>query len=132
MQIRVDLGGWEHECCGESYDLNDVVTWELFLPVAGELADGADYMESHHGQLSGGVEVTGRVVAVEVASRPATFVSVSRLPSGRALRGFDEHDDGIPMVLATGDPLDGHPDEFVVTLEIAPKSELPAEAAVAI
>jgi hypothetical protein len=129
MQIRVDLGGWEHDCCGDAYEINDVVTKDLYLPFSGTLSGGADYMESHHQHLSGGVSVTGRVVGIEVAGPDGQYVAVTRLPSGADLNDLNEDGSDAVVELATGNVLDIEPDEYIVILDVAEGSEFPIERA---
>jgi hypothetical protein len=127
MQIRVNMGGWEHECCGQAHEIDDIVTWDLYLPVAGTLEGDADYMESHHDRLAGGVTVTGRVVGVDVLRAGGGSTAITRLPSGAALRGFAE--DGEVTDRLTGEALEEDLDEFVVTLDLPEGSELPTTRA---
>jgi hypothetical protein len=75
------------------------------------------------------LSVTGRVVGVEVGSAGGEFVETRRLPSGRALRGFDDKDDGELADPATSGSLDIDPDECIVILDVADGTELPTKRA---
>jgi hypothetical protein len=129
MQIRVDLCGWEHECCGDAYEINAVVTRELFLPTSGPLQGNAEYIESHHDLLTGGSTVTGRVVGVEVLGPQGTFVKVTRLPDADELGDAYDDDSGDLTDLATGDVLENESREYIVILDVAGGTELPTERA---
>jgi hypothetical protein len=103
MQIRVGIGGWEHECCGDAYEVDEIVTWDLFLPDRGRVKGGATYFETHHDLLSGGLSVAGCVVAIELVSESHENIAS----------------------LTTGVVLESEYNEFVMTLEIAERTELP-------
>ncbi|MBT2504100.1 hypothetical protein [Curtobacterium sp. ISL-83] len=83
----VTVGGWEHDCCGLAIEIGDVVEYSV---VSGNVA--GRYEAVRHGTVPT-FPVRGRVLelyAVGVEGR----VALRRVPSGRALRGFDDDDDG--------------------------------------
>jgi hypothetical protein len=125
VQIRVSIGGWEHACCGDAYAIGDPVTWDVFLPGKVGLPGGAHYLESHHDVLTEGESVTGRVVDIQAENAQGRFVSILRLPSGRALRGFDDHESGDCVETATGRVLDNDPTQFTVTIDVPDDTALP-------
>lgn len=84
----VRVGGWEHECCGGPVERGDVVDWTCFRD------DGGTLRETHHGDEDDTVRVRGAVTHIELVLADHDVKTVERIPSGRALRGFDEHDDG--------------------------------------
>ena len=58
MTIEVFVGGWEHECCGPQFVVDQVVTWDL-------RADGDGHLwETHHLPEDVARTVTGRVMAI--------------------------------------------------------------------
>jgi hypothetical protein len=76
--------------------------------------------------------VTGRVVGVEVSRGSDEFVATTRLPSGRALRGFDDEDSGDLIDPITEAVLDVDPVEFIIILDVAEGSKFPTERALVI
>jgi hypothetical protein len=112
----VEVGGWEHECCGPSYERDAVVT--CTCAVVPDDDSPARYVESHHDVATDQetVVVQGRVVDIHVRHADGSVEQIHRLPSGRALRGFDEHDDGHLEKPWTGEPVRGDSGEFLVTV----------------
>ncbi|GAA1432298.1 hypothetical protein GCM10009616_21450 [Microlunatus lacustris] len=91
MRVVVEVGGWEHECCGPAYEREQVVALTCLV-------------------------VPGRVAEVGVEHRDGTVEDVQRLPSGRALRGFDDEDDGHLEQPWTGDPVVPDADRYLITI----------------
>lgn len=116
MRAKVVVGGWEHECCGPAYE-RDAVVELTCLVVTGNPAD-PHYVESHHDLATDAdtVVLCGRVVDIRIEHRDGSSEQIRRLPSGRALRGFDEHDDGHLERPWTGEPVTSDSDRYVVTI----------------
>lgn len=75
-------------------------------------------IESHHGGLDvrAGERVRGRVTGIQVMQDGGAARSVLRVPSGAALRGFDEDDDGHLEDPWTGDVIASESNEFLVNV----------------
>jgi len=105
VDVVVEVGGWEHQCCGPAIERDQLVDLGCLRTTG---SDGqATLTETHH-HLEAEVRVRGRVHDIQVldpgdTSRPAR--SLQRLPSGRALRGFDPDDEGHLQEAWTGTPL---------------------------
>lgn len=91
MDVVVEVGGWEHECCGPSIERGQLVALDC---VRSHDAGGrAHLVETHHdGDVD--VRVEGRVTDLVVVRPDGEVEAIRRLPSGEALRGLDESDDG--------------------------------------
>lgn len=110
----VAVGGWEHACCGPAIERNQVVDLGCLRVPA---PDGtSDVSETHH-HLEPELRVRGRVRDIQVARVGHPAQPILRLPSGAALRGFDDEDDGHLEDPWTGELLpDG--DEFVLVVDV--------------
>lgn len=111
--VVVVVGGWEHLCCGLPVEIGDVVEYGVVS------ADGARrFEEVRHGTVSSQT-IRGRVVELYAVS-PEGRLAIERVPSGAALRGFDDDDDGRLEARWTGQPVevewDGDP-EFEVVVD---------------
>ncbi|MBT1672494.1 hypothetical protein [Curtobacterium flaccumfaciens] len=96
--VVVEIGGWEHQCCGPAVEIGDVVEYGV-VPT-----DGARRFEEVRHDTVRTQTIRGRVVelyAVGVDGR----VAVERIPSGSALCGSDEDDDGHLEARWTGQPI---------------------------
>ncbi|MCF6743467.1 hypothetical protein E9529_04105 [Blastococcus sp. KM273128] len=116
MDVVVEVGGWEHECCGEAVERNQLVD---FSCIRYQGPDGRERLaESHHGGLDVRADerVRGRVTDIQVVRDGGVAQAVLRLPSGQALRGFDDGDDGHLEDPWTGDLLPSGSTEFLVTV----------------
>lgn len=114
----VEVGDWEHECCGPAYERDSVVELTC-LVVAGPDGGTSRYVESHH-CLTGShrtVEFRGRVADVHIVHPDGSSEAIRRLPSGKALRGLDEEDDGHLEQPWTGDPVTSDSDRYLLTVE---------------
>ena len=82
MALEIVVGGWEHECCGPEIERYQTVHWTYLTDTDGRLH------ETHH-DLEGlqTNEVTGAVVDLELVQVDGSRVGITRIPSGRALRG---------------------------------------------
>ncbi|TKJ29741.1 hypothetical protein [Blastococcus sp. CCUG 61487] len=116
MDVIVEVGGWEHECCGDAIERNQLVD---FRCIRYRGPDGrARLAESHHDGLDVPAEerVSGRVADIHVVGGPGAARPVLRIPSGRALRGFDDVDDGHLEDPWTGEVIEGEDPAFLVTV----------------
>jgi hypothetical protein len=111
MPVRVNVGGWEHECCGDAVQRGDRVRWTCIVTADGSLH------ETHH-DLGGlkTVPIQGTVVDIELVSADGGRKGIERLPSGRALRGFDDDDSGVVRERASGEVIDPLGNGFLITL----------------
>ncbi|MEU2347193.1 hypothetical protein [Modestobacter sp. NPDC049651] len=119
MDVVVEVGGWEHQCCGEAVERGQLVDFRCIRSAG---PDGRVRLsESHHGGLDvpAGERVQGRVVDIAVVREGAAPVPVLRLPSGRALGGSDEHDDGHLEDPWTGEVVAPVSEDFLVTVRTA-------------
>jgi hypothetical protein len=85
--VVVLVGGWEHECCGPAVEVGDVVEYWV-VP-----ADGARRYEEVRHDDARTQTIRGRVVDLYAVGR-AGRIEIERVPSGSALCGSDEDDDG--------------------------------------
>ncbi|MFJ7286779.1 MULTISPECIES: DUF6578 domain-containing protein [unclassified Curtobacterium] len=111
--VVVLVGGWEHQCCGLPVEIGDVVEYGVVS------ADGARrFAEIRHDTVPN-QRIRGRVTELFAVGRDGR-VAIDRVPSGRALRGFDDDDDGHLEARWTGQPVtvewDGDP-EFEVVVD---------------
>jgi hypothetical protein len=115
VDVVVEVGGWEHECCGEAIERNQLVD---FRCIRYERPDGQiRLIETHHGlDVPADARVRGRVTEIQVVQESGTARPVLRVPSGRALRGFDDRDDGHLEDPWTGDGMASESREFLVTV----------------
>ena len=115
MDVVVEVGGWEHACCGEAIERNQLVDFQCFRR---EGPDGeVRLVESHHGGLDvpTDVRVRGRVTEIQVI-RDADAPSILRVPSGQELHASEEAD-GDPLEDPwTGDAIPSWSWEFLVTV----------------
>ena len=115
MDVVVEVGDWEHECCGEAIERNQLVD---FRCIRSEGPNGeARLLETHHGlDVPADARVLGRVVSLEVLDAAGITQPILRVPSGVALRGFDEHDDGHLEDPWTGEPVTVDSDRYLLTV----------------
>lgn len=111
--VVVLVGGWEHQCCGLPVEIGDVVEYGVVS------ADGARrFEEVRHGTVRNQT-LRGHVVELFAVGADGR-VAIDRVPSGRALRGFDDDDDGHLEARWTGQRVtvewEGDP-EFEVVLD---------------
>lgn len=117
VETTVEIGGWEHECCGPAIERNEVVEFSCFT-VSGGGDSATRLIETHHDldATHDHVVVRGRVVDISVLHTDGSTELLARLPSGRALRGFDEHDDGHLETAWTGESVTADSDTFLITI----------------
>jgi hypothetical protein len=119
VDVVVEVGGWEHDCCGAAVERDQIVDFRC-IRYTGD--DGRSRLaESHHGGLDvrAGERVRGRVTEIQVVHDGGIGQPILRVPSGQALRGFDEHDDGHLEDPWTGDVIASESREFLVTVRTA-------------
>jgi hypothetical protein len=113
VDVVVEVGGWEHECCGEAIERNQLVDLHC---IRWTDPDGqVRLIETHH-HIDPDERVRGRVTEIQVVQDGGTTQPILRVPSGRALRGFDDDDDGHLEGPWTGDALPSGSGEFLVTV----------------
>jgi hypothetical protein len=117
VKIVVEVGGWEHECCGPSYERDSVVSISC-LVIPGPQGAADRYVASRHGLATGHrtSEVRGRVVDLRIEHPDGSTEPIGRLPSGGALRGGDEEDDGHLEHPWTGDSVTRDSDRYFLTI----------------
>jgi hypothetical protein len=119
VDVVVEVGGWEHDCCGAAIERNQLVDFQCIRYTSD---DGQVHLtETHHGGLDvrAGERVRGRVTEIQVTQDGATAQPILRVPGGQALRGFDEDDDGHLEDPWTGDVIASEGSEFLVTVRTA-------------
>ncbi|MBC3763553.1 hypothetical protein ACUN7V_16130 [Quadrisphaera oryzae] len=114
MDVVVEIGGWEHSCCGSAVERGQLVDLGC-LRVDGR--DGSPALSETHHDLEAEVRVRGRVVEVAVVRDDGSSQPIDRIPSGRELRQLD--DDPVLLEAAwTGELLPGGT-EFLVVVRTA-------------
>jgi hypothetical protein len=119
VDVVVEVGDWEHECCGKAIERDQIVDLSC---ISYEGSDGRPALaESHHGGLdvAAEVRVRGRVTEIQVVDQAGAPRPVLRVPSGKALRGFDDRDDGHLEDPWTGDLVASRSREFLVTVRVS-------------
>ena len=118
VDVVVEVGGWEHECCGEPIERNQMLDLQCVSYTA---PDGSSRLaETHHGpDLSATERVRGRVVDIQVVPTDGAPQPVLRIPSGAALRASDEGDDGHLEDPWTGEAVPCDSSGFLVTVRTA-------------
>jgi hypothetical protein len=114
VDILVEVGGWEHECCGPALERRSKVTLTCISPDEGS-ADG-HLVYSAHGIKSPAYRCTGYVLELWLVDEAGHRHPIERVPSGPALRGFDESDDGAIRSEPTGEIIAAHTGQFLVRL----------------
>lgn len=123
VDVVVEVGGWEHECCGPSYERGQVVDLTCMVVTTRE---GATILVETRHEI--GVQwplehVRGRVVDLEVVQADGTKQTILRVPDGSALCGSGE-DDGHLEDPWTGEIVLSSRNEFRVTVRV-PGSRVP-------
>ena len=104
MDVVIEVGGWEHECCGEAIERDALVD---FMCLRGTDDNGQVTLTETHHDLEPGMRIRGRVRDIHVVRAGRPVEAVLRVPSGRALRGLDPDDDGHLEAPWTGEPVAG-------------------------
>jgi hypothetical protein len=117
VRVVIEVGGWEHDCCGPAYELDSTVEVDC-LELSGPDPSTTRFVESHHeaAPRSDAVTHKGRVADLAIVHPDGSIESLHRLPSGRALRGFDRDDDGHLEQPWNGQPVVRDSSRFLVTL----------------
>ena len=113
VNILVEVGGWEHECCGAALERRSEITLTCISP--DERFDGGHLVYSTHGMKSPAYRCAGHVVDLWLVDEAGHRQPIQRVPSGPALRGFDESDDGA-IRSETGEIIAAHSGRFLVEL----------------
>lgn len=110
-EVTVRVGDWEHECCGEAVEVNQIVK---FGCLALRQATGEEHLVETHHDREPDVYIRGRVTEISVLDAQGTQRSIVCIPSGSAVRGFDPQDGGHLEEQHTGLLVDAKPDAFDV------------------
>ena len=114
LNLTVEVGDWEHECCGPAIERNDVVDLRC---LRSRDADGnVRLIETHHDSPIE-TRVRGRVVDILVLAEDGSSTPILRVPGGRAIRGFDDEDDGHLETPWSGEHVDEPNRRFLVTVK---------------
>jgi hypothetical protein len=122
-EVIVRIGDWEHECCGEAVEVNQIVE---FGCVTLQRASGEECLVETHHDREPDVYVRGRVSEISVVDVQGAQQSIVRVPSGLALRGFDRRDDGHLEEQHTGLVVYAEPEVFDVKVVVNEISKEPA------
>lgn len=114
MDVVVEVGGWEHECCGPAIERGE---WIALGCVHVGTGDSAQLIETHHDHDID-VLVEGRVVDLSAVGRDGVVEPIQRVPDGEALRGLNESDDGRLEQLRTGRRVRWSGEKFRVTVTV--------------
>jgi hypothetical protein len=106
-RVVVVLPAWEHDCCGPEIERGTRAHF-----TAAPVRVGRFVESRHHEDATGLVELRGVVDELRAVTG-AGPLDVHRIPSGRALRGVDEYDDGHLEVPWTGERLDTDTDDVL-------------------
>lgn len=117
MITAVEVGGWEHDCCGPSYERNSIV--KITCRILRDERLGVRYVESHHDAFDGDEtdELRGRIADIQIVHPDGDAEPILRLPSGRSLRGFDDEDDGHLEHAYIGESVTHDSESFVIILD---------------
>jgi hypothetical protein len=121
VDVVVEVGGWEHECCGAAIERNQLVDLHC---IRYEGPDGpVRLIESHHGGLDVPADerVRGRVTEIRAVHDGGATQPILRVPSGQALRGCHDDDDGHLEDPWTGEVVTSAGPEFLVTVRTSPR-----------
>jgi len=122
-EVIVRVGGWEHECCGDAIEVNQIV--EFGCLTLRRTSGEEQLVETHHDRPPD-VYVRGRVSDISVIDARGMQRLIFRVPSGFALRGFDPWDDGHLEEHHTGLLVGGKPEFFDVRVMAHEISREPA------
>jgi len=114
LNLTVEVGDWEHECCGPTIERNDVV--DLGCLRWRDADRQVRLIETHHDSPIE-TRVRGRVVDILVLAEDGASTPILRVPSGRAIRGFDDEDDGHLETPWSGELVDERNRRFLVTVK---------------
>jgi hypothetical protein len=116
VNIDVEVGDWEHECCGAAIERNDVVDLDCIRYTD---PDGRVHLvETHHDlDVQPRERVGGRVVDIHLVEEGGATRTLLRIPSGQALTGWDDSDDGHLEDPWTGQVIASQSRDFLVTVQ---------------
>jgi len=118
LNVTVEVGDWEHECCGAAIERNETVDLGC---LRWRDADGqVRLIEAHHDSPIE-TRVRGRVVDIVVVAEDGSSTPILRVPSGVALRGFDDEDDGHLEAPWSGEVVDELNRRFLITVKPQPQ-----------
>lgn len=123
MDVVVEVGDWEHDCCGGPIERNQVVDVTCFLIT--EPGAPPRLMETHHAlEVAHPVErIRGRVVDIAVVQDDGSTRPILRVPGEAALRGFDA-DDGHLEDPWSGEIVTSSRNDFLVTVQLEGRRQL--------
>jgi hypothetical protein len=119
VDVVVEVGDWEHECCGQAVERHQAVDFHCLL--VREPGGGLRLVETHHhdaGDAPAGQRVQGRVSDLHVVEEDGSTRPILRVPGGSALCGTDDADDGHLEDPWTGEVLTSRRHEFLVTVQV--------------
>ena len=119
VDIDVEVGDWEHECCGAAIERDDVVNLDCIRWTGPE---GREHLvETHHDlEVQPRQQVRGRVLDIHLVEEGRPTRALQRVPSGRALNGWDDDDDGHLEDPWTGEVIASSSRNFLVTVQATP------------
>lgn len=114
VNVTVEVDVSEHLCCGDAIERGERV--DLTCARRQDPDGRVRVLASHHVSR---IETTvrGRVVDIISVAEDGSTRPVLRVPSGRALRGLDEDDDGHLEAPWTGETIRDRGRTFVVTVQ---------------
>ena len=114
MKVTVEIGDWEHECCGGAIERIDIVDLgcSRFQDAGGQVR----LIETHHDSRTE-THIRGRVVDIPVLAHGGSTTPILRLPSGAALRGFEDEDDGHLESPWTGELVEEESNHFLIVVK---------------
>lgn len=113
-RLEVEVGGWEHVCCGPELSRLMDVEWTVAVASDGRL------VETHHDLDDLEVfPVVGTIVDLEAVGADGSRTRITRIPYGSALGGVDADDPGDVTELRTDRPVDVSENRFIVTVDVA-------------
>ena len=115
MDVVVQVGGWEHECCGEAIERNQLIDLSCVRRTA---KDGQSRLVWASHDTPGEEQIQGWVTELHVMLDGGAAQPILRVPSGQALCGFDDEDDGHLEGPWTGEVITSRTGQFLVTVRM--------------
>lgn len=115
VDVDVEVGDREHECCGAAIARDDVVDLDCIVRTD---PDGRVHLVETHHDLDGRPHerVRGRVVALHLVEDGVPTRALVRVPRGRAATGWDAAVDGHLQDARTGEVFTSDGQDFLVTV----------------